>query len=231
VNCRIMLRAALAQYHCYSYPWLREIKPLIWRYAISWASGYLIFNIYTPIAFHFHGAVVAGQVGISIALWTAIHSLSYTWISIIIPKIGILISRQSWVDLDKLFFRNLKISLSTFLFISIIIISCLISFKGKLSILNRFLDLIPMICLMAANFFQIIISAVAIYLRAHKEEPLVTLSVMIGIFTAITTFLSAKYLAVDYYFLGYSSSFILAIPWIAKILVKKRLEHNASENT
>ena len=40
-----------------SYTWKNEILPLTGKYAISWISGYFIFSIFTPIAFHYYGAI------------------------------------------------------------------------------------------------------------------------------------------------------------------------------
>jgi len=45
----------ISKHNCYD--WWPEFSALIWRYGISWSSGYFIFQIFTPIAFYFHGAV------------------------------------------------------------------------------------------------------------------------------------------------------------------------------
>ena len=44
----------------------QEIFPLQWKIALSWASGYFIFQAFNPIVFAFYGPVVAGEVGISL---------------------------------------------------------------------------------------------------------------------------------------------------------------------
>ena len=41
--------------------WLTEIWPMQWRIALSWISGYFCFSLFTPVLFHYHGAVIAGQ--------------------------------------------------------------------------------------------------------------------------------------------------------------------------
>lgn len=35
------------------YDWWPEFSSLIWRYAISWGSGFLVFQIFTPLTFYF----------------------------------------------------------------------------------------------------------------------------------------------------------------------------------
>jgi hypothetical protein len=76
--------------------WKKEILPLVGKYAISWISGYFIFSIFTPIAFHYYGTIQSGQVGLSIAVCTAIFGIANIWMTIIIPKINIL-SMKSWI--------------------------------------------------------------------------------------------------------------------------------------
>jgi hypothetical protein len=48
--------------------WRQEILPFQWRIAVSWISGYFIFSLFTPVLFHYHGAVVAGQMGMTWSL-------------------------------------------------------------------------------------------------------------------------------------------------------------------
>jgi len=59
----------------------------------SFSSGYLIFQIYTPLMHFFHGAVYSGKVGITIALVMAIFNMSNIWMYTIIPKMNMLISQ------------------------------------------------------------------------------------------------------------------------------------------
>lgn len=54
----------------------------------------------------------------------------------------------------------------------------------------------------------------AIYMRAHKKEPLVMVSVSNGLYVAITTWLAAKYLPFEYLFSGFVSAYLLVLPWV-----------------
>jgi len=64
---------------------------------------------------------------------------------------------------------------------------------------------------------QIIISSLAVYMRAHKEEPLMVPSFVTGVYIAITTLLIAMYLPFEYFFLGFLSSYVWGIPWVVVI--------------
>src|ERR1043166_6445087 len=48
--------------------WAHEIWPFQWRIAVSWMSGYFIFDIVNPIAFYYCGPVDAGRLGMSLQL-------------------------------------------------------------------------------------------------------------------------------------------------------------------
>ncbi len=210
----------------YTYSWKKEFFTLFWKYAVSWASGYFIFQLFTPFIFHFNGAVEAGKVGISIALWTAIFSIANIWVYVITPKLNMHISKKEWKKLDRLFFKNITLSIITFLIGTITVFFLIFLLKGKVTIIDRFVSNTSMSLLAAAWFFQTIINACAIYLRAHKEEPLVILSAVIAVYVVITTFLCAKYLSPDYFFLGYLSSYLFAVPWVLYIFYnKRRLKH------
>ncbi len=213
----------------FSHPWFREFLPLLWRYSLSWVSGYFIFQMYTPIMFHYSGPVEAGKIGISITLWMGVLSLSNIWLSVVTPKINIHISRRQWLDLDRLFFRNLAFSGATFLVGVVVVFLLLELFRGNLAMAERFLSPGPMLLLAGGWGFQLVVNGLAIYLRAHKEEPLVVPSVITAVYVIITTYLSAKYLQPDYFFLGFFSSYLWGLPWIIAIFNTKREKGHLSE--
>lgn len=51
--------------------WLTDILPFQWRIALSWVSGYFIFNFFTPVLFKFQGPILAGQMGMTRRFKTA----------------------------------------------------------------------------------------------------------------------------------------------------------------
>ena len=57
--------------------WWNEIWPMQWRIALSWVSGYFIFQLFTPVLFAYQGAVVAGQMGMSLSIATALNTLAW----------------------------------------------------------------------------------------------------------------------------------------------------------
>ncbi|SDT46870.1 hypothetical protein SAMN05216490_3597 [Mucilaginibacter mallensis] len=204
--------------------WKTDFLNLIWRYAISWSSGYFIFQIYTPLMFQFHGPAEAGKVGISMALASAAFSISYVWMYVANPKLNMYASTRNWKAMDKLFIKNLSLSLITFSLGAILVLSILYFYGDAFKFFHRFLGFVPMLILLLAWFFQIIINGLAVYLRAHKKEPLVVVSVALAIYIGITTLLITKYLPPKYLFLGFLTAVLWGLPVVAWIFVKKRKE-------
>lgn len=58
-----------------------EIFPFQWRIAISWISGYLIYQLFTPVIFATGGAIIAGQIGMTLQVLNGIQALSMSWIN------------------------------------------------------------------------------------------------------------------------------------------------------
>lgn len=221
----IIIKQLITVSKTYIYSWKSEFLSLIWRYAISWASGYFIFQMYTPLTFQIHGAIEAGKVGISIALWTAVFSVANTWISAVTPNLNIYIAKKEWRLLDKVFFKNFSLAIITFILGALIIFLIIYLLKGNYSIIDRFVSYTSMMFLAVNWLLQIVVNTLAIYLRAHKEEPLVLFSATSAVYISITTFLCIVYLPIDYLFLGYFSSYFFTIPWVLYIFCKKKKTH------
>lgn len=206
----------------FSYSWRSQFFGLLWRYALSWSSGYFIFQAYTPIMFYFHGPIEAGKVGLSIMLWMGVFSVANAWIYAATPRINMHVSRGDWPKLDILFRRNLSLSVLMFIGGATLVLAAIYGLRGKLALIGRLMELTPMFFLALAWLIQIIVNGLAVYLRAHKQEPLVLPSVVSAIYIALTTILCAWYLDVNYFFLGWVSSCVWGLPWILHIFVTKK---------
>lgn len=210
--------------------WKKEVLPLFIKYAFTFSSSYLLFQIYTPLMHYFHGAVDSGKVGITISLVTAIYSLSYIWIYTIVPKMNMLISKKTWHELDILFQKRLLLALGTFLFVIIglfLFITIFGSFWIIPRIMSRFLPPISLVMLLICHFLQLIINSLAVYLRGYKKEPWVVFTIIVSCFVFVSTMLIGKHLQPKYYFIGYLSSFIFSLPWCLYIFAinKKRWQN------
>jgi hypothetical protein len=232
-NYSATIRQMLSLYKTCQHPWKSELSPLLLRYAISWASGYFIFQIFTPIAFYYFGAIEAGRVGLSIAALVAIYGIANIWMTIIVPKMNIFIAQDNYSMLNALFKMNLGLSIVTYLF-GVAAFFILISLFGKvLGISDRFVGTQSLLIIAIAWLLQMIVSAWAVYIRAHKQEPLVRASLAWAVYTSLTTLALAAYWPSGYYFLGFLSGYILVLPWFYVILkaIKRKLCLNDSQST
>jgi hypothetical protein len=174
--------------------WRSEIWPFQWRIAVSWLSGFFIFQLFTPVLFAYQGAVVAGQMGMSISLAGAVGAMAMAWMSTKSPAFGMLVARRCWTELDHLFFRSAKQSFvavsvgagAAWGFIAVLTVA-------GLPMSERVLALLPLALLLGATVVNQIVFCEAIYLRAHKKEPFMWLSVVNGICIGLSTWLLGRY--------------------------------------
>ena len=92
--------------------WWGEVWPMQWKIALSWISGYFIFQLFNPVLFHYHGPVVAGQMGMTLSASNALLATCMTWMTTKSPEFGKLIAQRNWKNLDQLFFHTMKQSVA-----------------------------------------------------------------------------------------------------------------------
>ena len=180
-----------------SFSWRAEIWPFQWRIALSWLSGYFIFQLFTPVLFAFYGPTIAGQMGISIAIANAIANMALAWVNTKAAPFGSLIAKSEFEKLDKLFFHSLFQSI-------FVVLVGMLAFFGIVIYLNfishpfaqRLLAPLPLGVLVLAVIVNQIVGAEAVYLRAHKQEPFLIISLIGGILVGLSTyFLGQAYAA------------------------------------
>ncbi len=207
--------------------WGREVLSLLWRYAMSWTGGYLNMQVFTPIAFQFRGPVLAGKVGITMTIWSAATNLSIVWLTANVPKINVLVERSQEGQVSRFIRELLRLALLTF--IACVAAVALLLFMGSLldaplldRIVGRFMGLRSALFLVGIGVVNVILSAMAIYVRAHKEEPFLLPFVISGAATALLSFFVIRFLDVESVFLGFLISTLVSFPWFYGIYRKKK---------
>lgn len=208
--------------------WHSDILPMQWRIALSWISGYFVFSFFTPVLFKYHGPVIAGQMGMT---WTFIGVLglvSSSWLYPKVPRFGMLIARKDYKELDRLFWRITKI-VTAITIMTAALIWLLVYIVNKLHhpIAERFLSPLPTACLLLAQVLIAISLPFSSYLRAHKKEPLLFLSVLSGILTAISTLVLGKYFSATGMAIGFLLLNLILIPFVGIIWYRCKVSwHN-----
>jgi hypothetical protein len=167
--------------------YVTEILPYQWKIALSWISGFFIFQLFTPLVFAFDGPVLAGKMGMSLAALNGIFSISMTWISTKTPIFAAMIARKNYIELDLIFISALKKSLNALFFLIFTFLFFLWLFdKYNLNILGidihtHFLNLEIVAILAITIVLSQFVSSWATYLRCFKKEPFLKYSLLLGI--------------------------------------------------
>lgn len=166
--------------------WRQEIWPFQWRIAVSWAGGYLLFSFFTPVLFAFHGPVVAGQMGMTLALVGALSSICTTIVGTRVPRFAISAARGDYQELDRLFRRCLSLAVMAAGLGGLAIWSTLYLLRlWGAPLAERFLSPLETGLLLSAVVLHQIRHAMGSYLRAHKREPYLVLSIVEGVGAAV----------------------------------------------
>lgn len=185
--------------------YFKEIFPYQWRIALSWMSGYFIFQFFNPVLFAICGPEDAGKMGMSLAVLNGILGLTLSWTSTNIPFWSGMIAKKEYAELDSSFNNVLKSSsLVCTLGIIVFLLGLYVLKIMGIQLYDRFLPFYLSAILSTSIFFNNIINAWATYLRCHKKEPFLLQAVVVGVCSTISTLLTAKFIGVQGVVIGYA---------------------------
>lgn len=194
--------------------WRSEILPLQWKIALSWLSGYFLYSLFTPITFKLEGAVVAGQMGITWTLINTLAAVSYVGVTTKMPRFGMLIAKQDCTGLDHLFRKSLMFALGTASLGACAIWSVIaLLYWSDLPLATRFLPPLPAGLFLLASIANTIMYTMAVYLRAHKQEPYLLPSVASGLLVGLSTVVLGSHFGVVGMGGGYLVVMVLIMAW------------------
>jgi len=189
--------------------WWGEVWPMQWKIALSWVSGYFIFQCFTPVLFKFHGPVVAGQMGMTLCIWNVIMATCSTWMAVRVPVFGKLIATKSWGELDREFFKSLKQSLVVTILICSLALTVIYALQQYTYLGERLIPAQYVLYMLVALLVQVIINGFATYLRAHKREPFLYLSMFAAILQAVCVIVIGKMFSYQGITIGFAFIIIL----------------------
>lgn len=210
-----------------SISWRKEILPVQWRIAISWISGYFIFQLFTPVSFKVYGAEFAGKLGMSINITNLLLNFSLSWIITRMPKFGNLIAKGDYPTLNKLFITTFKQS-AFFLILLIFSSMAFLYISSWLGLFYMTRILLPeqffILCL--AILGNHIIACQATYIRAHRVELYVFHSVLTAFLIILMLSQTSRF---DYVWMISIYTMIVwgvCVPYSTIIYVKFKREKN-----
>ena len=210
--------------------YMKEIFPYQWRIALSWISGYFIFQLFNPVLFATEGAKIAGQMGMTMAALNGLQALTQSWINTKVPCFSGFIAQKKYRELDSLFGKTMKqmMFIGSFFLLAFIALVYIIQYTGfdlwGMDIGNRFLPIIPLILMSWAVFTMFPINCWATYLRCHKREPLMVNSIVVGILCCISTLTLGKTYGLYGITIGFALLRFVSLIWIYSIYKCKKVE-------
>jgi O-antigen/teichoic acid export membrane protein len=210
--------------------WRTDILPFQWRIAVSWISGYFIFSLFTPVLFHYQGPVVAGQMGMTWSLVSVISAIGSAWISPRIPQFGMLIAQKRFGELDRLFWR-LTVIVTGVAILGATALWCLVLILNQYHhrLASRLLPPLPTALFLLATIVYTASGTMTVYLRAHKREPLLFVSVLLGVVVGLSTWLLGKTYGAVGVGAGYLAAYTMIFPVIAFVWQHSRREWHGDE--
>ncbi len=169
--------------------WSEEVWPFQWRIAISYASGFLIFQLFNPVLLRYFGPVVAGRMGMSLNISNALAGVAISWIATKAAPFGAMIARREFDLLDRTFFRasGQALLLCTTGSVGVWLLDVALNHYGA-RFAQRLLPPLPFALLLLTMILNQAVASMALYLRAHKQEKFLLNSVLGGLLVALSTF-------------------------------------------
>jgi O-antigen/teichoic acid export membrane protein len=163
--------------------------------------------------------------GMTMAVIQGTNSMANAWFKTKVPTFSILIAQKKFIELNVFYYKTLKQSLFALFGASVLLsMMFLFLYSQKLGIVHRFLPFAPVLLLMGTSFLQLLLDAMATYLRCHKKEPFLALSIAMGILTSITLYLVSKPYGVMGVTFSYFIILLMATIWGYKIFNLKKNE-------
>ncbi len=204
-----------------------EIFPYQWKIAISWISGYFIFQLFNPVLFATDGAIVAGQMGMTLAALNGVSGLTMSWIITKVPIFSKLFAQSNYDIADKLFNKTYKqvLSINFVGVLTLFFIIFILRYYNN-SLGERFLPLYLIAILGVSTFLNQMVFSWATYLRCHKKEPYLITSIVGALLIGTSTLTFGKLFGANGLIIGYVAIVVLMKFWEYKIFIQsKRMWH------
>ena len=204
--------------------WRREIWPMQWKIAMSWASGYLITQLFNPILFRYWGPAVAGQMGMTLTITAALTATSAGWLSSKAPAMGTLVAKREFAELDRMVLRATLQSLLV-LSLGACTVGLAIAWLQRTGhpFGHRVLPISIVTVLLVNAIASHLLTAMTLYLRAWREEPLAPVYVVYGICVATSCYVLGRHVGASGMSIGYLvSTVVVGLGGGLFVFVRKR---------
>lgn len=199
--------------------WRHDVFPLQWRIALSWVSGYFIFNLFTPAVFAHDGPREAGRLGMALGIFSAVSLVGMSWIGAKASTFTMLIARGERSALNALFRQvaSRSVVATTALSLGVVAAGTLLRL-WQVPLSERLPDPAVLACLALATSVNSFVSAAAVFMRAHREEPMLAISVLVAVLAAALVHFGAGQGVLVMMSLYAALTVAVNLPWTAWLL-------------
>lgn len=205
---------------------LRELAGYQLRIAASWASGYFIYSIMTPIAFATLGAEDAGRVGLTWQVMGIVSSIAFSVIQAKTPTLGTLVGQgraAEALDVNRRATRGaLMVAASGF----VMLMALLAIVRGLPGVAwpavvtkaaDRMLPILPIALLAVAELGKTQMLGVFSFVRTLKVEPFTGMLMVLAVIVPTACWLLGSRLGAEWICLGYVLGQAIANPLANRI--------------
>jgi len=211
--------------------WKEDLFQFQWKVALSWVSGYFIFQLINPILFRYRGPAEAGRMGMSMRIIDSLSGLGLSWISTKSAPFGTYIARRDFGTLDAIFKRSMKQAVGVILLGGVGFFAVYYGAAWmQMALVYRFLDPLSLLFLLGNAVVSCIVNGQATYLRAHKQEPLLLNSIAGAVLMPLLLFLIAPQYGAPGVVIGiFLLNCFVGLPWCNWVFTRKRKEWHQPE--
>lgn len=162
--------------------WRAEILPLQFRLAGSYFCGYFIAQAVLPFALHFHGSVIAGQIGMMMSIFNALASIVASYIYAAAPKYAEFIAHRNIESLTQIFYKVTRVTLLGGLLVyALVLLATFGAQQADLSITHRMASSQVVTWMAVIGLVNAYVGSAATLLRAQKLEPMLPISIVVAL--------------------------------------------------
>ncbi|MCX5662603.1 MAG: hypothetical protein NTW19_23225 [Planctomycetota bacterium] len=195
--------------------WMREVWPMQWRLAVSALGGYFMFQLSNPVILRTQGPVEAGRMGLTLQIIAAIQNLGQAWTQTRVPQFGELIAKRQYKELDVRFYRTTIVSTSVVLAGGLaVLLGVWVMHRADFYLADRMLGLFSTAVLVLNGVLTQMSMCQSFYLRAHKREPLMVMSLVVGLLQGLLVWWwGSQYGAMGAAVAALVSMGLVGLPW------------------
>lgn len=158
--------------------WKKEVLPFQWRIAVSWMCGYVTSWSITPLTLVMYGAEAAGRVGFTWSIAMGVIAISNSVILFKAPQMSQLVAERNFALLDRvaLTYGGASVILAALGGSGVLALTAILNLFG-FDFAERMLSIEVAAYLFIGIAVLQVTQPMAVYLRAHKREPFLVVSI------------------------------------------------------